>query len=97
MDTDRGKGTTTLQMQAAPKEAVFVWGHGRTDYPSSLAIHLKRDDLKVVSPDWLLNRHYLGWRQLSGIVVDHAARLSAEHYNALADARMSMVTVVFQD
>lgn len=68
----RGNGSTTNQMLSAPMGAIFVWCNGHLDYPCRLARELNRGDLEVVSPDWLTDRRWAG-RQLTGIVVDHAA------------------------
>ena len=65
----RGSGRTTKQMQEAPQNSIFVWVHHDLHYPKKLAEKIGRNDLKIVSPNWLLN----GWRgvQLSGLVIDH--------------------------
>jgi hypothetical protein len=70
----RGSGRTTKQMQEAPQNSVFVWVHHDLHYPKKLAEKIGRNDLKIVSPNWLLN----GWRgvQLSGLVIDHFAHTS---------------------
>ncbi len=75
----RGIGATTQQMEAAPNGAVFVWCNGNTDYAIHLARKIGRDDLRIESPMWLVER----WRglELTGVVVDHAARLTDEQWN----------------
>lgn len=69
----RGTGATTQQMEAAPKGAVFIW-YGHTDYAVQLARKIGREDLQIKSPAWIEDR----WRgvPLTGVVVDHAARLT---------------------
>jgi len=70
----RGSGRTTKQMQEAPQNSVFVWVHHDLHYPKKLAEKIGRNDLKIVSPNWLLN----SWKgaQLSGLVIDHFAHTS---------------------
>lgn len=90
MDDDRGTGRTTRQMLAAPHGAVFVWcNNGSAGYARDLAQKHGRDDLKVVTPQWLEDGKWQGHR-LTGLIVDHAARLSAAQMAALhyASARV---------
>ena len=70
----RGNGETTRQMEAAPKGAVFVWCNAKTDYAVLLARKIGREDLQIQTPEWFEDR----WRgiELTGVVVDHAARLN---------------------
>lgn len=82
----RQRGETTKQMTEAPQYAVFVWVHGDLEYPRDLARKLQREDLEIVSPFWLEHRRWIGLR-LRGIVVDHAARLTAEQLRSLSDAQ----------
>lgn len=67
----RGDGTTTKQMQEAPRGAIFVWCNGHLSYPRDLARHLGRDDIKIVSPDALDGYRLHGLRL--PIILDHAA------------------------
>ncbi len=78
----RGDGSTTRQMQAAPKDALFVWVNGHLDYPKMLAKELGREDLKIVAPSFL---DYDQWRGIrySGVVVDHAAHLNDKQIDSL--------------
>lgn len=69
----RQSGRTTREMQAAPKGAVFVWVSHHIDYPRDLAHKLGRYDLKIVGPEWLTDRRWMGL-ELSGIQLDHAAQ-----------------------
>ncbi len=80
----RGNGETTRQMEAAPKWAVFVWCNGQTDYPRLLAQKIGREDLQIQSPMWLEER----WRgiTLTGVVVDHAARLTDRQWDGYQGA-----------
>lgn len=85
-DEDRGTGRTTRQMQAAPKDAVFVWCfHGSLGYARDLARHLGRADLKIVSPSWLENSQYMGLT-FSGIVTDHAMPINGARHRGYRDA-----------
>jgi len=74
IDMERGEGETMQQIRTAPKGAVFIWCNGRTEYPRELAQKIGRWDLQIQSPAWLEDR----WRglKLTGVVVDHAARLT---------------------
>jgi hypothetical protein len=62
-------------MLSAPIGAVFVNCDSRLDYPKQLARYLRREDLQIVGPEWIERERWLGLR-FTGIVVDHAARLS---------------------
>lgn len=73
VDYERGSGRTTNQMMQAPKDAVFVSMDSR-HYAKLLARFIGRDDLKIICPDEL---HRLQGRELTGLIVDHAARLSS--------------------
>jgi hypothetical protein len=80
----RGDGATTRQMESAPKGSIFVWCNGHTDYPRKLAKKINRDDLVVESPTWLEER----WRglELTGVVVDHSARLTDRQWDGYKSA-----------
>lgn len=82
MEGLRDTGQTTEQMQGAPLGAVYVWCNTRLYYPRCLARFLRREDLVIVSPDWL-DRSAIG-RPTSGLVVDHAACLTGSQSAALA-------------
>ena len=86
----RGSGRTSRAMQAAPTRTIYIWCNDRLDYPKQLAHHLKRDDLEIVSPGWLDSDRWRG-RRLSGIVVDHAARLTDKHRELLHDISSRVV------
>ena len=67
----RGDGFTKRQMLGAPTGAIYVWCNGALNYPSSLARFLHRTDLKIVSPQWVLDCNWRGM-EVSGVVLDHA-------------------------
>lgn len=71
-------GRTRKQMEKAPHNAVFVWPNGALRYPTDLAHSIGRSDLWIISPDRLRDRHRFYGRELGGVVLDHATRLSAE-------------------
>lgn len=72
---DRGTGITTRQMESAPKNAVYVWCNGVLFYPKELAKKIGRTDLEIVSPGRFDGYSFHG-RMLSGLVLDHAAKLT---------------------
>ena len=72
-------------MLHAPKGAVFVWVNSALEYPRRLAHTLGRNDLEIVGPLWFSDHRFYG-RELSGIVLDHAARLSADQWDEYARA-----------
>lgn len=80
----RQSGRTTKQMLDAPHDAVFIWCNNETFYAKCLASDIGRGDLKIVPPNWLRD----GWRgrTFSGIIVDHAVRLSIDESAALDEA-----------
>lgn len=85
-DHDRRAGTSG-QMIAAPIGCVFVWGSDDLAYPIALAAALSRQDLHVVGPSWL--RTWLWNNQTyTGIVIDHAARLTQRELEAFLDVKM---------
>jgi len=81
---ERGTGETTRQMEAAPKGSVFVWCNGQTDYPIRLARKIGREDLQIKAPTWLEER-WIGL-ELTGVVVDHAARLTDRQWDGFQGA-----------
>ena len=70
----RRTGTTTQQIKAAPKGAIFIWINPDIEYPRLLANKLGRHDLQFRPPSWLVR----GWQGigLTGVVIDHAVRLT---------------------
>lgn len=86
-NTYRGTGRTTQQMLEAPIGAVYIWSRHDLHYPKHLARHLQREDLKIVSTDWLIDEKWRGL-ELSGICVDHAVwgRMNSRLHDALDNA-----------
>ena len=79
----RGTGRTIRQMLDAPKGAVFVSCHsGSMDYDRRLARKHGREDLRIVSPEWLTGDRWRGL-SISGIVVDHATKLTDRQIECL--------------
>lgn len=74
MNTQRGTGRTTNQLKALPEGGVFIWLHGDLFYPKQLCYFLKREDIKVVSPEWVMGDSWLG-QEFTGVDVDHAFSL----------------------
>lgn len=81
----RGDGTTTKQMKAAAKNAVFVWLSTDLSYPLHLAKQLNREDLKIVSPYWIKDRKFLGL-ELTEIILDHAYTPDIYTYKCFKEA-----------
>lgn len=73
-------GTTTKQMEIAPKNAIFIWDNNHLIYPKHLARKLKRNDLTIVSKSWI-TEHNLKGKIFSGIILDHSVVLSEEQQN----------------
>ncbi len=61
---------------------MFVWCNGRLDYPKALAKKLERRDLEIVAPS-VFESNYFHGRRISGLVVDHAARLTDRQIDGL--------------
>jgi len=78
-DPLRQTGRTTRQMGGAPKDAVYIWPNRNTWVAINLANKAGRSDLLIVSPLWL-DGSYIGCRY-SGVVVDHATRLSDDQWD----------------
>lgn len=71
MTDQRQSGRTTLQLQTAPRDAVFIWPVSVSRiYAVKLAHHLGRDDIEVEGPDWLIAGRWRG--QFRPVVLDHA-------------------------
>lgn len=71
IDLNRQTGRTTKQLQALKPDALFVWCNGHTAYPKELAQKLGREDIKIVSPDYVTSDNWKGLR-FSEVVLDHA-------------------------
>jgi len=69
-------------MEAAPKNALFIWCNKHTEYPKQLARKLGREDLRIFSPGFLAEGRWRGMT-FTGIVTDHAFIPSHEQYGAL--------------
>ena len=75
----RRTGRTTKQLETLSQNAVFVWLCEDLHYPSKLALKIGRKDIVIVGPSWLSSDK---WRELnlSGITIDHAAKLTQDQY-----------------
>lgn len=74
----RGSGKTTAAMLASSPGAIFVWVNHHLDYPTRLAKHLGRDDLRIVSPDWIAGKRWIGM-SYTGITLDPDTRFTTEN------------------
>lgn len=85
MDSGRGTGSTTRQIQSAPKNATFVWCNEHFQYARDLARRLGREDV-VVKPRSALSNHSLMGLNCA-VIVDHALfdvkPVTAREYEAL--------------
>lgn len=83
----RRVGNTTRQMLQAPHRALFVWCTWAINYPKDLARDCGREDLQIVSPAqlWKIARSSDFY---SGVVLDHAAELTADEQRAFEDIRV---------
>lgn len=77
----RQSGRTSRQMVAAPPGAFFIWCNSKLHYPEALAHHLGRRDLQIRGLGWL-QWHNLTSRNISGVVLDHAADPGEEGHEA---------------
>ena len=87
MDGDRQIGATTSQMRTAAQGALFVWCNHDLSYPRRLARDLRRDDLKIVSPQ-SLEGDMLRGMEPPEIILDHALRLTEGQWEGLARLRL---------
>lgn len=83
----RGSGKTTRAMLKAPKGSVFVWVNHHLDYPKLLARHLGRDDLKIVSPEWIEDQRWAGMN-LSGLKLDPDTRFTDKQWERWHQAQL---------
>lgn len=89
-DPDRCTGRTTKQMLDAPIGAVFISCHyGALDHDRHLAVKHGRPDLKVFDSSWITSARWQG-QTLTGIVIDHAAKLTQREG---ADLRYALTRV----
>jgi len=92
---EKQTGITTRQMQDAPKDAVFLWCNNRLYYPLSLARNIGREDLIIKSKKIL--RYGAIWfrgRWISGLVIDHATRLTESERRGLEIVYASGINVI---
>ena len=66
------------QMQQAPQNAVYFWRNTEFLEATRLAVTAGRDDLEIYGIDGLNNSEMFCGQRLSGVVVDHAAKLTDE-------------------
>lgn len=87
VDTKRGTGRTTKQIEQAPPNAYFVWCCGDTYYAKMLCRKLGRSDITCIAPQALDN---MAWAlsRAKPMVADHAARLSEQQRAALNAANL---------
>lgn len=85
-DPDRGIGRTTKQMREAPQGALYIVHDGATH-----AFKRQADDhgldLMVRAQGWLDNHYNWIGSEFTGVVVDHACKLTARQSRALEDMR----------
>jgi len=86
MNTIRGTGRTRRQLNESAKGSVFVWCNEDLYCPKMLAKSIMREDIIIVGPSWFLQHRYMG-KELRGITVDHATRITEELYRSLNHAR----------
>ena len=86
----RGTGRTTAQIKDAPQGAYFVTEHGaHCDYVHQLCEVLGRTDLKLMRLTYLNVNTFRG-RHITGLIVDHGIRLTAEHRACILHAQASI-------
>lgn len=69
--TVRGSGRTSRRILGAPKGAIYIWCNSGVWYPTKLAVHLKREDLKIISFGKATSPGYFDGRD-DPVVIDHA-------------------------
>jgi hypothetical protein len=72
MSDTQPTGKTTRQMQRATQGALYVWHCADLTYPTELAAHLGRNDLRIVPPSHFRPGH---WQQIR-------QRVEIDHYTA---------------
>jgi hypothetical protein len=79
--SDRGVGSTSEQIKAAPVGAIFV--HPSPEYVRQLASKYERGDLEIIGPMGLESpERYLG-THITGLIVDHAIKLTTKQQRGL--------------
>lgn len=76
----RGTGTTTQQILAAPRGALFVWCNRFDQYPRELVKRLGRTDLKVVSVAVLEDPYTVHGTLFTAVIVDHATEGTVQRH-----------------
>ena len=90
----RELGKTTQQMQSAPRHSIYIWPtRCSMGYAKHLAQSLGRDDLVLVTPEWLDSQRWRGLT-LYGIVVDHAVWLTPKQRIHLDSANFRISTLL---
>lgn len=89
----RQTGTTTKQMLNAPGGAVYIWPEPRSiEYAIRLAEKLGRIDLQIFTPSDLNGWRSFAGREITGIVVDHACRLTTVQEETLRGITCCRIT-----
>ena len=70
-----GIGKTTIQMKATRQGGYFVWWCTDLSYPNHLKKEIGRDDITIVSAEWLENYGCRGV-EVTDIVVDHYTKMT---------------------
>lgn len=90
-DALRQTGRSTKQMLHAPPGSVYVWPCDNSiDYAKALAEYLGRSDLEIIAV-YRLRPDKIRGRRLTGVMVDHAVRLTTPNFLAISNARESVV------
>jgi hypothetical protein len=88
----RGTGRTFKLVQGCPQSAVFVvQHHAMIGYTRMLCWHLKREDITVVTKNWLTENKWQGV-PLTGIILDHDVQLTEQIVRALQLAKVWIKT-----
>lgn len=85
----RRSGRTAKMMQSAPHGCVIVWCNDVLHYPTALARHLGREDLKIVSPRWIEHGQ---WRGITfpALRADHAVSFTERLWEAYLHAETAV-------
>lgn len=77
---NRGTGRSTRQLESLPQDAVYICpNHSTIRYYRGLCGRLGRNDIELVSPQWLTSDKWRG-RVFSDIQLDHATMLSDKEW-----------------
>lgn len=66
-------GKTKALMLRAPRGCIYIWCSSDIRYPRQLAESIGRQDLKLVSPSWLLSEETRKTKQ--PVMLDHATTM----------------------